>query len=265
MSSLIPFQFGNAPIRVVEIDGEPWFVGKDVATALGYADPTTAIRSHCRGVPKLHPIADSLGRTQEARVLNEANVLRLIVNSSLPAAEKFEAWVFEEVLPQIRRTGAYSPAAIPRASYVSDACTILESVSRSLNLAPSATLGLYHNLAGKTGHLDLLPAYAVDAPGTGSSSSEATRSLTELLDHHNARISARAANVLLEEAGVIETATRKSSRGVQKPYKKLTEYGLQFGKNLTTPSNPRETQPHYYESRFADLLRIIGADQQAAA
>lgn len=107
MSSLIPMQFEGAAIRVVEIDGEPWFVGKDVAEALGYADSTTAVRSHCRGVQKLHPIADALGRTQNARILNEPDVLRLIVNSTLPAAERFERWVFEEVLPTIRRTGSY--------------------------------------------------------------------------------------------------------------------------------------------------------------
>lgn len=59
-AALIPFEFDSNPIRAVDIDGEPWLVGKDVAEALGYADPTTAIRSHCRGVQKLHPIVDSL-------------------------------------------------------------------------------------------------------------------------------------------------------------------------------------------------------------
>ncbi|WP_310227456.1 BRO family protein [Acidovorax delafieldii] len=91
----------------MEINGEPWFVGKDVAEALGYADPTTAMRSHCRGVQKLHPIVDTLGRKQETRILSEPDVLRLIVNSTLPAAERFERWVFEEVLPSIRKTGSY--------------------------------------------------------------------------------------------------------------------------------------------------------------
>jgi anti-repressor protein len=87
----------------VTVDGASHFVGKDVADRLGYADPTTAIRSHCRGVQKLHPILDSLGRKQEVRVLAEPDVLRLIVGSRLPAAERFERWVFEEVLPAIRK------------------------------------------------------------------------------------------------------------------------------------------------------------------
>lgn len=114
MNALIPFQFENKEIRVVrDENGEPLFVGKDICVALGYVDPTTAIRSHCRGVLKLHPISDSLGRTQEARVLSEPDVLRLIVNCKLPAAQAFERLVFEEILPSIRKTGTYSaPVAL---------------------------------------------------------------------------------------------------------------------------------------------------------
>lgn len=120
MNQIIPFMFKDttAVIRVVEIDGEPWFVGKDIAEALGYADPTNAMKQHCRGVVKRHPIVDALGRTQEARVLAEPDVLRLIVGSRLPEAERFERWVFEEVLPAIRRTGQYgapAPAVDPMA------------------------------------------------------------------------------------------------------------------------------------------------------
>lgn len=106
-STVIPFNFDSHEVRVVSVDGEPWFVARDVATVLGYADTTNAIKQHCRGVAKHHPIVDSLGRTQQARVISEADVLRLIVSSKLPAAQQFERWVFEEVLPEIRRTGSY--------------------------------------------------------------------------------------------------------------------------------------------------------------
>lgn len=109
----IPFRFEKHDIRVVHIDGEPHFAGKDVCDALGYVDATTAIRSHCKGVQKLHPLLTG-GGMQSARVLAESDVLRLIVSSTLPAAEAFERWVFEEVLPSIRKTGSYSaPAADP--------------------------------------------------------------------------------------------------------------------------------------------------------
>jgi anti-repressor protein len=109
--NLIPFQFESASIRVVEIDGEPWFVAGDVARALGYADPTTAVRSHCRGVQKLHPIVDALKRRQDVRVLTEGDVMRLIVGSTLAGAERFERWVFDEVLPEVRRKGTYGVRA----------------------------------------------------------------------------------------------------------------------------------------------------------
>ncbi len=97
----------RAAVRALEIDGEPWFVGKDVAETLGYANAADAITTHCKGVAKRYPLQTPGGR-QEVRVLSEPDVLRLIVNSTLPAAERFERWVFEEVLPTIRKTGAYA-------------------------------------------------------------------------------------------------------------------------------------------------------------
>jgi prophage antirepressor-like protein len=92
-------------------EGEPWFVAKDAADLLGYADTTNAIKQHCRGVAIHHPIVDSIGRTQNARIIAESDLLRLIIGSRLPAAEKFERWVFEDVLPSIRKTGGYGVPA----------------------------------------------------------------------------------------------------------------------------------------------------------
>lgn len=100
-------------VRVVTLEGEPWFVGKDVCLALGYADSTNAIKQHCRGVVKRHPIVDALNRAQEVRILSEADTLRLIIGSRLPAAQEFERLVFEEVLPSIRKTGAYNAKQSP--------------------------------------------------------------------------------------------------------------------------------------------------------
>lgn len=109
MSELQRFDFSGYGVRVIVINNEPWWIAKDVCDLLGYKDPTTAVRSHCRGVQKLHPIVDSLGRLQEARIISEPDLLRLIVTSTLPEAIKFESWVFETVLPQIRKTGSYQP------------------------------------------------------------------------------------------------------------------------------------------------------------
>lgn len=101
------FKFEGQEIRTVVIDGEPYFVAVDVAKVLGYIETGRAVRQHCRGGAKHTPILDSLGRSQEARVIAEADVLRLIISSRLPAAQQFEQWVFEDVLPTIRRTGRY--------------------------------------------------------------------------------------------------------------------------------------------------------------
>lgn len=113
--NLIPFAFQNSPIRVVELDSVPFFVAKDVAVALGYTNTAQALQDHCRGVSKRYPIEDALGRMQETRVISEPDVMRLVVGCTLPAAERFERWVFEEVLPSIRKTGAYAMVAAPTA------------------------------------------------------------------------------------------------------------------------------------------------------
>lgn len=99
-------RFGE--IRTVEENGTVLFCGSDVARALGYADTAKAIKLHCKEDGwAICPVIDSIGREQQAKFINEGNVYRLITHSKLPAAEQFEHWVFDEVLPTIRRNGAY--------------------------------------------------------------------------------------------------------------------------------------------------------------
>ena len=100
-------EFGE--VRTTEIDGKPYFSGTDAARALGYNEPHKAVARHCRddGM-KRTPIKDSLGRVQETVFISEGNLYRLIVSSKLPSAEKFEKWVFDEVLPSIRHHGMYA-------------------------------------------------------------------------------------------------------------------------------------------------------------
>lgn len=105
--NMIPFAYGDSLVRAVMIEDEVHFVGKDVCERLGYTNPNKAMADHCRGITKRYPIVDALGRTQEVRILSEPDVLRLIVRSKRPEAEAFERWVFEEVLPSIRKTGSY--------------------------------------------------------------------------------------------------------------------------------------------------------------
>ena len=97
-------EFGD--VRTVEIDGKPFFCGSDVAKALGYARPNDAISAHCRATVKWStPIS---GKMQDVNYIPEGDLYRLIVSSKLPTAEKFEHWVFDEVLPSIRKHGLYA-------------------------------------------------------------------------------------------------------------------------------------------------------------
>ncbi len=96
-------EFGE--IRTVEIKGKPYFAGSDVASALGYAIPHKAVQTHCKGVLKWN-IPTKSGN-QDALFIPEGDVYRLIMRSKLPAAEKFESWVMDEVIPSIRKNGGY--------------------------------------------------------------------------------------------------------------------------------------------------------------
>lgn len=96
-------EFGE--IRTAEIEGKPYFMATDIAKALGYSRPNDAISAHCRATVK-HSTPIS-GKMQEVNFIPEGDVYRLIARSKLPQAEKFEKWVFDEVLPSIRKHGAY--------------------------------------------------------------------------------------------------------------------------------------------------------------
>lgn len=99
-------EFGN--IRTIERDGTPWFVGKDVAEALGYAKPRNAIDTHVDPDDALKQgVTDSMGRTQEMTIINESGLYALVLGSKLPTAKKFKRWVTSEVIPSIRKSGGY--------------------------------------------------------------------------------------------------------------------------------------------------------------
>ncbi len=99
-------------VRVVDVNGEPWFVASDVAKALGYANPAEAIQDHCKKVNKINHHSKTLPPTPPVNILiiPESDVYRLVMRSNLPDAERFQDWVVEEVLPSIRKTGSYSMA-----------------------------------------------------------------------------------------------------------------------------------------------------------
>ena len=96
-------EFGS--VRTIEENGKILFCGSDVAKALGYRRPKDAITAHCKGAVKRRLLTN--GGAQEMKMITEGDVYRLITHSRLPYAEKFESWIFDDVLPTIRRTGGY--------------------------------------------------------------------------------------------------------------------------------------------------------------
>lgn len=99
-------QFGR--IRIIEEDGQVLFCGVDVARALGYSNPSDAVTRHCRWVVKRDvPHPQSPGKTMEMNFITEGDLYRITAASELTTAAAFESWIFDEVLPSIRRTGAY--------------------------------------------------------------------------------------------------------------------------------------------------------------
>ncbi|MCK7579820.1 MAG: hypothetical protein MZV65_31775 [Chromatiales bacterium] len=113
--ALVSFSFQSSfNVRIVTVDGEPWFMAKDVATALGYADTDQAARNHCKrakSLKDLDPLNQRVEQNQEldpkTKFIPEPDVYRLITRSKLPSAEAFETWLFETVIPSIRKTGSY--------------------------------------------------------------------------------------------------------------------------------------------------------------
>lgn len=116
-------EFGH--IRGLKIEGEPWFVGKDIAEALGYADTAAALKKHVDDEDKKLFKADDLPTLKTsnygAYLINESGLYSLMLKSKLPGAKKFKRWVTSEVLPSIRKTGAYSMQGAGRDAPAEDA------------------------------------------------------------------------------------------------------------------------------------------------
>lgn len=104
-------QIFNSPefgaIRTIEKDGEPWFVGKDVAAALGYKDTVNALKSHVDAEDKGGWQITTQFGDKETTIINESGLYSLVLSSKLPTAKKFKRWVTSEIIPSIRKHGAY--------------------------------------------------------------------------------------------------------------------------------------------------------------
>lgn len=252
MSNIVPFIFENHQVRVLaDANGDPLFVAKDVAVALGYKDTVNAVKDRCRGVAIYHPL-QTTGGIQEVRVIYEPDLYRLIFGSNLPSAEAFERLVVEEILPAVRKTGQYvSPAAQPLSLAHQIQLDIARAAQDMLRMSATSSIRMLsiiaeeHHVSGK-----FLPGYV---------SESLVKAIGTLLKEHGSSLSAISANKILLRIGILEELSRPSSNGGVKYFKSLTSQGLAYGRNDTSPKNERETHPLYYADRFQQLLDLINS------
>lgn len=109
-AALVPFAYGDTAVRVVMVDGEPWFVLADLCRVLGLSNVKDVRDRLADGVDQTYPIADSLGRTQNTTIVAEAGMYEVVIRSDKPEAVTFRRWITGTVLPEIRKTGGYNAA-----------------------------------------------------------------------------------------------------------------------------------------------------------
>ena len=159
-------EFGQ--IRCMEIEGKPYFVGIDIARALGYSSPSKAVIQHCKGVTKM--VIPSKGGKQETNCIPEGDMYRLITHSELPSAEQFESWVFDEVLPTVRKTGIYEipkqkkEIKQPPLSSVNMAAKNLMLVYKEAGVDPKFTALAVSEFYNEKANCHLMPPIVTDEP-----------------------------------------------------------------------------------------------------
>lgn len=263
-------EFGT--IRTCLIEGEPWFVGNDIANSLGYKYPKDAIRDNVDQDDKqLIQLSDlqqgecgSLldnAKSSRITIINESGVYSLIFGSKLETAKMFKKWITSEVIPSIRKTGSYSlnkdnePELDDKLKIAKFQTEWVESLGRIFSLDNASKLALLNRSVKAIG----LPKDLLPLPDY-IEKKKATLSLTDLLNQKGYKLSAKAVNVVLEEKGIIETKTRKSTSNPNliKKFKMLTKEGLNYGINYTAKENGRDVQPLYFDDKFEELMDKIG-------
>lgn len=194
-------------IRTTVVDGKPYFCASDIAKSLGYSNPNKAVNDHCRAITKRSTLIS--GKFQDINFIPEGDVYRLIMKSKLPSAEKFESWVFDEVLPTIRKTGGYvNNIDLMVNTYFSDIskdqkglvkgllCNIEEKQKKIISLTHENDLLVQKNLEWADRPLinALVRSYAVSI---GNNFGKAWNDFKkELLYHHSINLNSRITNYL---------------------------------------------------------------------
>lgn len=159
-------EFGQ--IRTIVIDGEPWFVGKDVATSLGYAKPENAIANHVDDDDKTSTLIQGSGSNYKSKaiIINESGLYSLILSSKLPTAKQFKHWVTADILPTLRKTGKYElPKVTPNPHYrtrmiktaVKDAADTAAMIADTFGVKKPMAMTAAMQMVGKAYGVDMTP------------------------------------------------------------------------------------------------------------
>ena len=267
-------EFGE--VRTVSIDGEPWFVGRDIALALGYSNTKDALAKHVddddkkMGSQNATPsIKDSLGRDQYPVFINESGLYSLVLSSKLPTAKKFKRWVTSEVLPTIRKTGSYSiPQLTPNPHYrtrmigtaVRDVGKTAEALEKVFGCRHGMALATASSMVGEAYGIDMTPVQrlipAEDNPGT-LSPSHIAESLG--LFNRQGNPDAQTVNRMLQSCGLQDKPRDTSGANLKNARWFLTEEGKSYGEQK--PMDNKKTGYKGYQILWSvdvlDLLRKL--------
>lgn len=185
-------EFGE--IRAVEVDGEPWLAGKDVAAALGYKDAVNALKAHVDDEDKRGWRITTPSGEQQMTIINEIGVYSLIFSSKLESAKKFKRWVIAEVLPAIRRQGAYiAPGASPQSVDAAALQAVMQPFAAAMDALTTAVQTLTQRMDGleqRQGEMKALPAGGEVSQTPGIASQKRwMRAVNEKLDLLSAKYS----------------------------------------------------------------------------
>ncbi len=198
-------EFGT--IRSVEVDGEPWLVGKDVAAALGYTDTSDALKRHVDDEDKLTRRFTDSGQSREMYIINESGLYSLILSSKLPSAKKFKRWVTGEVLPSIRKSGGYlAPAA---AKALDDMTAAIQLLSEQMEELSGQVGELLDREDGESVALAALPEVRRPAPGIAARR-RWMRAVNEKLDLLSSKLGRSHASILHQIYKIMEKRSQIS-------------------------------------------------------
>lgn len=224
----------------------PLFLAKDVAEWIEHSDVSMMVKSidECE---KVTSNVCTLGGSQNAWFLTEDGLYEVLMQSRKPQAKQFKKGV-KEILKTIRKTGGYSsPTAITPKDKVEAGIAWIDGCRKLLSLSDASILSLMSKVALPLGLP--VPDYV--------SSKGVLHSASELLKKHNVGMTANKFNALLIQKGLLTENERQGVNKIHK-FKVITPKGLEYGENEVSPHNQKETQPHWYDDKFGELLSVVG-------